>query len=177
VSLPGTLHNVAIAKFRTGEGDTLRLSEQEYESLVKRNAAKDPYHVTVVDRATGKELPQPKVDPLAVHGITQKSSKKTRAEQEAENMLAMEFRGCAVKFHGLAIYLDCGHRYTPDYIVQLPEGKILVVEVKQEGKNGFRQQSYRSARLAFDQSRVEWSMFRFRWMEKKSSGWEIKDYP
>jgi hypothetical protein len=97
--------------------------------------------------------------------------KMTKAEREAGHMLTLEFPGCAVKFHGLAIYLACGHRYTMDWCVHLPDGQILCVEVKQRGKNGFRQQSYRSARIAFDQARIERSMFQWRWMEKHQGIW------
>jgi len=99
--------------------------------------------------------------------------KMTGAEREAGNMLRMEFAGCRVVFHGLAFYLDNGHRYTADWCVHLPGGQILVVEVKQEGKNGFKQQSYRSARIMFDQAKIEWPECQFRWMEKTKAGWQI----
>ena len=140
------------------------ISESELQVILARGHVKE--------HGAGKVADIPaKVEEKKVAG-----RKQTKTEAEAGRMLSLEFPGCTVIFHGLAFYLIAGHRYTADYCVHLPEGKILVVEVKQEGRNGFKQQSYRDAKVRFDQSRHEWPMFRFRWMTKTKDGWQVKDY-
>lgn len=96
--------------------------------------------------------------------------KQTKTEAEYGRLLALEFPGCEVRPFALVLYLRSGHRYTPDYVVWLPDGGLLLVEVKH---GGYRHPSYGRSRLAFDCARLEFP-FQFRWVEKTAAGWEIK---
>ena len=102
--------------------------------------------------------------------------KQTKTEIEAGNMLKMEFPDSNIIPWGLTLRMGNNHKYTPDYLVQPVNGKMLLVEVKQRGKNGFRQYSYQRAKLAFNQCKVEYNLFKYRWMEKHNGEWEIHDY-
>lgn len=105
-----------------------------------------------------------------------KKGKQTKTEIEAGNMLKMEFQGCNVVPWGFRITMLNGHAYTPDYLVWPVGGRYMAVEVKQRGKNGFRQNSYQRAKLAFDQCKTEHPLIIWRWMEKHCGQWAIKDY-
>jgi len=104
---------------------------------------------------------------------TPKRGKPNKTESEYAKMLALEFPGCAVRFEALGLKLDNGHVYTPDWVVKQLTGQILCVEVKARGKNGFRHPSYQRAKLAYDQARLDFSMFQFRWAEKQAGVWGI----
>ena len=117
------------------------------------------------------QAPTPEVK-KAVQGRT--GANKT--ENAYSVMLGYEFPGCKIVFEGLNIKLDAGHGYKPDWVVRLPDGGILCVEVKARGSNGFRQPSYQRARLAFDCARNEWPMWRWRWAEWHNRQWDIKEY-
>ena len=93
-------------------------------------------------------------------------------ETEYGRHLQLEFPGCEGVFEGLTIHFLNGHKYRPDWIVK-GDGWILCVEVKHRGKDGYRLPSYQRAKLAYDQAKVEWSGFRWRWAEKTSTGWDI----
>ena len=92
--------------------------------------------------------------------------------------------GCILKqeagyephYEGLTFRLKNGHKYTPDWVVMLPDMRVLCVEVKARGKNGYRQPSYQRARVMFDQCRVEWPNYSWRWAERVNGEWEITDY-
>ena len=79
-------------------------------------------------------------------------------------------------FEGLTFKLLNGHRYTPDWVMRLDDDKVMCVEVKARGKNGFRQPSYQRARVMFDQCRVEWPNYLWRWAELHNGEWTIRDY-
>jgi hypothetical protein len=102
--------------------------------------------------------------------------KQTKTEIEAGDMLRMEFSAYEPYFEGLSFRLRNGHKYTPDWVVRLSDDQVLCVEVKHRGKDGFRQASYQRARVMFDQCRVEWNNYIWRWMEKHNGEWDIKDY-
>lgn len=87
-------------------------------------------------------------------------------------MLSMEFPGCPVIPWGVTLRMSNGHKYTPDLLVMLPD-RYLLVEVKQRGKNGFRQNSYQRAKLAYDQCRTEFLLFDYRWAEKQGGVWHV----
>ena len=161
----------------TGEspqrGKAMPYTEQDLQKMLTNPHVKE--HGKSTWRESGVTVASLPPGAQAVKGEGKNRGKMTGAEREAGNMLQMEFAGCRIIFHGLAFYLENNHRYTADWCVHLPDG-ILVVEVKQEGRNGFKQQSYRSARIMFDQTMIEWPEMRFRWMEKTKAGWEIKDY-
>ena len=99
-----------------------------------------------------------------------RSMKQTKCEMEYGRMLAMEFPGASIIPWGITLRMANGHKYTPDYLVMLTD-KYLLVEVKQRGKNGFRQNSYQRAKLAYDQCREEFKLFSYRWAEKHNGSW------
>ncbi len=95
----------------------------------------------------------------------------TKAEEQYGRILQAEFPHCSVLYEALRLKLRSGHAYTPDWIVMFKSGQILCVEVKVRGKKGFRQFSYGRAKLAFDEARVQWPCFTFRWAEKHQGEW------
>lgn len=103
-------------------------------------------------------------------------SRANKTENEYRYRLELEFVDCRAIFEGLKIMLDNGHRYSPDWVVKLKDGTLLCVEVKSRGSNGFRQPSYHAARLNFDQCRIDWPMFHWRWAEKYKGQWIVNDY-
>jgi hypothetical protein len=105
-----------------------------------------------------------------------KRGKANKTELEYAARLSFEFAGCKPKFEAVTLHLLNGHAYTPDWQIVLPDGTLLFVEVKARGKNGFRHPSYQRARVMFDQSRLEYPMWKFRWAEKQSGQWDVKDY-
>jgi hypothetical protein len=109
-------------------------------------------------------------------GVTVKSgAKQTKAEIEYGRMLAFEFPEAEIIPWGVTLRMMNGHKYTPDYLVN-GTGWMLLVEVKQRGKNGFRQHSYQRAKVAFDQCRVEFPNFTWRWSEKQNGTWNEHKY-
>jgi len=144
----------------------VRLTEKEYEQLMAQRIVtqRHPQLRPIASPAHVQENP-----------VQAKSGKQTKTEMEYGRMLSMEFPGCPVVPWGLILRMANGHKYTPDYLVMLPD-KYLLVEVKQRGKNGFRQNSYQRAKLAFDQCREEFKLFQFRWAEKHNREWMEKTF-
>ena len=145
----------------------MRLTEKEYEELTARRI--------VIDRHPQLATPT-LAEHGAKHGLVPKSGKANKTESEYCFRLQCEFKGCSVIFEAISFHLANGHTYTPDYCVKLPDGNLLFVEVKARGANGFRQPSYQRAKMAFDQLRVEYPIFRYRWAEKCKGEWTVKDY-
>lgn len=115
----------------------------------------------------------------ASHGLKPKNDKHgkpNKTESEYATRLAFEFPGRSIEFEAVTLHLPNGHAYTPDWVVKLPDGQILCVEVKARGKNGFRHPSYQRAKVMFDQSRLDWPMFKWRWAEKQSGMWAVEDF-
>ena len=139
------------------------MSEQEFEALVRRRTLL----VSPIPSPAPKDDLQPQSEP--------ESQKQTKTEMEYGRMLGYEFPGSKILPWGITLRMENGHKYTPDYLVMLPD-KYLLVEVKQRGKDGFRQNSYQRAKVAFDQCRVEFKLFRYRWAEKHCGMWAISDF-
>lgn len=147
------------------------MTEAEYQVIINRQAA-------------WKKAPSlPVKMPLefqqaiaAAKGKPPKESRANKTELEYSRLLALEYPGHSITFNSLRLKCDNGHAYTPDWVVNLSDGLILLVEVKARGKNGFRHPSYQRAKVMYDQCRVEWPMFRYRWAEKQSGVWTITDY-
>ena len=139
----------------------MRMTEDEYSKLMQgRNLC---YTYSLSMRQPIPTQPQPEKTP-------QKSNlKQTKVEMEYGRMLALEFPGVQIIPWGLTLRMGNGHKYTPDFAVLAD--KILLVEVKQRGKNGFRQHSYQRAKLAYDQCRSEFKQFDYRWAEKHNREW------
>lgn len=112
----------------------------------------------------------------ALEGDSARFGKKrgvpNKTESEYGRMLGMEHPGCRVIFEGMSFRMSNGHTYTPDWIVLTPDG-VLCVETKARGANGYRLPSYQRAKLAFDQCKIEYSCFRWRWAERNKGIWEV----
>ena len=117
----------------------------------------------------------PPDEPVKVEKV-KRGKGPNKTELSYRYALEMEFPGCEPYFEGLTFKLKNGHRYTPDWVMRIDDDKALCVEVKARGKNGFRQPSYQRARIMFDQCRVEWPNYTWRWAEKCGGEWTIKDY-
>ncbi len=102
--------------------------------------------------------------------------KQTKTEMEYGRMLGYEFPDCTVEPFAITLRLAAGHKYSPDYVVKDKTGIRLIVEVKQRGKDGFRQNSYQRAKVMFDQSRIEYPFWKFRWSEKHCGIWDEKTF-
>ncbi|MFZ3168102.1 MAG: hypothetical protein WA130_10850, partial [Candidatus Methanoperedens sp.] len=163
------------------------MSESEYQDFLNKRASS----IKDVGRALGIPPSQKRARELAesmtpdnckplriaVVPETKKTShkpnlcvKQTKCEMEYGRMLAMEFLGAKITPWGITLRMSNGHKYTPDFVVFYGD-LILLVEVKQRGKNGFRQNSYQRAKLAYDQCQVEFPMFQYRWAEKQHGAW------
>jgi hypothetical protein len=137
-----------------------------------------PYNVIVISKKTGKHATLPEVTEQIppVEKQPPAGRKQTKTETEYGTRLSFEFPGCKIRFEALTLHLDNGHAYTADWVVFLPDGKFLLVEVKARGKDGYQQPSYQRAKVMFDQSRLEFPMWSFRWAEKQSGEWMVTNY-
>jgi hypothetical protein len=99
------------------------------------------------------------------------SRQPNKTEQSAMTMLGYEFSGCKIVYEGITLRLDNSMKYTPDVNVHLPDGKILLVEVKNAG---FKHASYGRSKMAFSQCKLDYPQFEYRWMVKDKSEWTIK---
>ncbi len=88
----------------------------------------------------------------------------SKTEQAYEAELVAQYGRENVRYEAITLYLNNGHRYTPDFVVHIGYGDLALIEVK----GGYRLPSHGRARLAFDQARLDWPMFYFRWMEKRN---------
>lgn len=119
----------------------------------------------------------PNLPPESISPLGERVSKgPNKTELAYRYRLEMEFPGCPIFFEGITFRMQNGHKYTPDFIVNIGEGNILCVEVKARGKDGYRQPSYQRAKLAFDQCRVEWNNYQYRWAEKHNGEWHVSDF-
>lgn len=143
----------------------MRMTEEEYKDLMARRQQSPLIQALDV------------IDKLKLSGVktgTVKGPNKT--ELSYRYALEMEFPGCDPAFEAITFKLKNGHRYTPDWVFRISENQVMCVEVKARGKNGFRQPSYQRARVMFDQCRVEWPNYTWRWAEKHCGEWTITDY-
>jgi len=108
-----------------------------------------------------------------VISTTGRQKQPNKTELSYKFQLEMEFPGCEIKFEGLSLYLDTGYRYGPDWVVCLPGGSLLLVEVKNAA---YKHASYGRAKVAFAQAILDWPQFKFRWSEKDGSSWEVKNF-
>ena len=95
---------------------------------------------------------------------------KTEATYRAE-VLGRRGDAVAVRYEGLTLRMENGHRYTPDWVVVTAVGRVECHEVK----GGYRLGSYQRARLAFDQVRAEFPDVVWIWAERRTDGsWLLK---
>lgn len=147
----------------------MRLSESEYEALIAKRALRYEPQSLVGPKA----VPALDVKPHARGTRHGKRPGPNKTEAEYGRMLALEYPGARVRYEGLTLHLDNSHAYTPDLCVTLLTGEMLMVEVKARGKNGYRQPSYQRAKVMFDQSRIEFPFWQWRWAEKQEGKWSI----
>jgi hypothetical protein len=107
--------------------------------------------------------PTPETTRLEARGRRQ----PTKTEIDARRHIIDHHPGVAsVAFEGITFRMANGHRYTPDWVVTMTDGRVVCVEVK----GVYRLGSYQRARLAFDQARVEWPTFGWLWAERAGGG-------
>lgn len=146
----------------------------DYQSRQKQPKA-DPLQQLISAAGFTGTMPKPKKPALAGsrHG---KAPGPNKTESEYGRMLQLEFPNCKIRYEALSFTVDLdgdGFRYTPDWVVYLPSGGLLCVEVKNAG---YKHASYGRAKLAFAATRDQWPMFDFRWAEKEKSSWSIRNY-
>lgn len=151
------------------------MNEIEFNQMMKRNPS-----LKIAGAGKSNTADRIPTQPQEVKSVSKAKNgsrgKQTKCEMEYGRMLAFEFPGCEVEPFGITLRLANGHKYTPDFIVKDKEGIKLICECKQRGKNGFRQHSYQRAKVMFDQSRVEYPFWLFRWAEKQSGIWNISNF-
>ena len=140
----------------------MRMSEEEFAAYQSRRKA-------LAETAIKHGLPGPKPSPAP-----SRRAAPNKTEAEYGRMLALEYPGASIVFEGLTFKLANGHKYTPDWVVNVGDGQVICVEVKARGKNGYRLPSYQRARIMFDQCRVEWPNYCWRWAEKSGGTWKAE---
>ena len=113
-------------------------------------------------RAVSSQIPAP------APKKARKPRQPTKTEIAAREFLLRTGRYSEVRWNSLTFTLENGHRYTPDLVAVLKDDPqaLTVFEVK----GSYRLGSLQRSRLAFDQARIEWPMFRFVWMERRKDG-------
>lgn len=123
--------------------------------------------VNTVQKANLEAAPEP--------APAKRGKRPNKTEQAYYHRLVLEFPGARIRYEAITIHMDNGHAYTPDWVVTLPDGSLLLVEVKARGKNGFRHGSYQRAKVAFDQCKVDYPHWKWRWAEKCGVDWTITE--
>jgi len=83
-----------------------------------------------------------------------------------DEILALDESVETIRYEALSFKMANGHRYTPDWITTDLAGNITCHEVK----GSYRLGSYQRARLAFDQTRIEWPAITWIWAERQKDG-------
>jgi len=114
------------------------------------------------------EEKQPKSQPVKSEIIVKNPTRKmTNTEREYQAILHVRYGFEHVHFEALTLRLRNGHKYTPDFVVNI-HNHLLLVEVK----GAYRMHSHGRAKLAYDQAKLDWPMFDFEWVTKqKGGGW------
>ena len=98
-------------------------------------------------------------------GTKTKAGGPTKTELEAKRMHCPQ----DARFEAVTFRMFNGHRYTPDWI-WWHDGRMHCLEAKGSYKLG----SYQRARLAYDQSVVEFTSVSFAWAEHRKDGsWKV----
>lgn len=145
----------------------MSFTESDLQQFLKNPAVK------IADNSITKDIGTVKAY-LTVESIPRRGT-PNKTESEYSHLLQLEFPKSRVVFEAMTLRMANGHRYTPDWVV-MGSGGILCVEVKAVGKNGYKHPSYQRAKVAFDQCRVEFPWFRWRWAEKVNGIWEVKTH-
>jgi hypothetical protein len=153
----------------------MRMTEEEYAVLIHRQAIASYSKPISQTSPQASKRGQANTVTATADKKQPQAAKQTKAEMEYGRMLALEYPGAIIIPWGVTLRMQNSHKYTPDFLIQRG-GWMMLVEVKQRGKNGFRQNSYQRAKVAFDQCRVEFPAFTYRWAEKQSGTWNEHKY-
>jgi hypothetical protein len=93
------------------------------------------------------------------------------AYQQALEFEFADFSDLQVIYEGITLKLKNGARYTPDFVVMGIYGHPLLVEVK---NSAYKHASYGRSHMAFNQAKLDYPIFQYRWVEKTQEGWTIK---
>ena len=117
---------------------------------------------------------------MTAHPSQPKPATRKRRQSKGPNKTEAEYRRlyldriyppARILYEAITLRLANGHRYTPDWVVLLPDGQVECHEVK----GAYRLGSLQRARLAFDQARIEWPAWRWVWATRgKGGAWEVE---
>lgn len=106
----------------------MRLTEDQYQDLLRKRSAGAPERPVSAEReAAGMQIPAEPAE--APSGPKFKSKAEARYAQLLESQkrdgLILDWR-----YEAVTLRLADGVRYTPDFLVRLPHGRMRLVEVK-----------------------------------------------
>ena len=132
---------------------SLRMTEEQYQDYIQRRTGQNP-----------------KPTPTAPVAKEPKHRQPNKTETAYLNRLKCEFPGSLIRYEGITLLLENGHRYTPDFVVSV-DGTLLLVEVKNAA---YKHASYGRSKMAFAQAQIDYPMFVYRWAEKVGGEWHEK---
>jgi len=159
----------------------MRMSESEYQALINRRvqSMRDMAHQLNIPvprnvRKLAEETISPAAFPMKVVKPRKATMPKGPNKTEASYLMRLrfEFPSSEVRFEAITLTLENGHRYTPDFVVFLPN-TLLLIEVK---NGAYKHASYGRSKMAFAQAQIDFPLFRFRWSEKQGGEWSEKNF-
>jgi len=150
----------------------MRMTEAEYDALLARQ------------KQAGNVAIQPASPTLPVKvGESVKKGKKgaNKTEMAAFHYLTQCYRGARIRYEAITFHLERYEEdtlevksipaaYTPDYLITLPDGSMICVEIKNAA---YKHASYGRSRLAFRQAALEFPQFQFIWLELQDGQWVL----
>jgi len=127
---------------------------------------------------TGKKAAKGEISSPDQIDVSAKEKKKpNKTEAAYGRRLELEYPDADVVFEPFRLNLANGHGYSPDWVVfSRQDGAIiLLVETKGVGKDGFKHGSYQRAKCMFDQSKVDFPFWKWRWAEKRGTTWTVTE--
>ena len=133
-------------------------------------------------RMRGVNQPVAPTLPVKVEKSAKKGSKgPNKTETAAYHYLKLCYPGASVRYEAITFHLERYEEdtlnvksipaaYTPDYLITLPDGSMICVEVKNAA---YKHASYGRSRLAFRQAALEFPQFQFIWLELVKGEWVL----
>lgn len=149
------------------------MTESELSQLLQRNKFLSVSGVGATTDVVRDNLPLPTKE-NALQGEFERNRKKepNKTEMSYTRLLELEYPGCKISFEGISLKLENGHRYTPDLCVHASDG-LMLVEVKNAA---YKHASYGRSKMAFNQCRIDYPQFKYRWTEKDKNTWNTSNY-
>lgn len=148
--------------------DPTKLPER-YQAQIREQIAKTPKPAFAPQEQAKTRTDATKAE--SRHAETFHAPKMSKTEAKYRLLLLTEFPD--VRFEAITFKMRNGHRYTPDFLCANADGDILEFH---EVKGSYRLHSHSRARLAFDQCRAEYGMFKFVWaVQNKGGGFDVSE--